>query len=67
MKKFFLPSPARKDGKSTQRTTEQCHQAKDENIVLEAERVDTVGALLCLPFKMLLVAKKHRDTHFLSN
>jgi len=66
-KKNFSPLPAGRYGKSTKRSTQQCHQASEWKSGLEAERVRAVGALRSLRSKMQRAAEKQRETHFLSN
>jgi len=64
-KKNFLPLPADRYGKSTKRSTQQCHQANQGKSSFEAERVRVFGALHSLRSKIKLTAKKRQETHFL--
>jgi len=66
-KKNFSPLPAGRNGKSTKRSTQRCHQANEGKSGFEAERVRALGALRSLRSKKKLAAEKRRATHFLSN
>jgi len=66
-KKNFLPLPAGRDGKSTKRSTQRCHQANEGKTGFEAERVRALGALRSSRSKTKLAAEKWQETHFLSN
>ena len=66
-KKNFSPLPAGRNGKSTKRSTQRRHQAKQDKIGFEVERVRAFGALRSLRSKKKLAAEKQRETHFLSN
>jgi len=66
-KKNFSPLPAGRYGKSSKRSTQQCHQANEGKCGLEAEGVRALRALRSLRSKKKLAAEKRRQTHFLSN
>jgi len=66
-KKNISPLLAGKYGKSTKQSTRRRHQANGGKSGLEAERVQSVGALRSLRSKKKLAAEKKRETHFLSN
>jgi len=66
-KENFLPLPARRYSKSTNRSTQRHHHANEGKSGLEAEWVRALGALRRLRSKKKLAAEKRRETHFLSN
>ena len=66
-KKNFSTIPVCRCSKSTQRSTQPCHQANDGKSFLDAERVRAHGAFCSLTSKKKLAAQKWRVTHFLSN
>jgi len=66
-KKNFSPLPAGRYGKSTKRSTQWRHHAKEGKIGLQAERVRALGALHSLRSKKKLAAEKRQEMHFLSN
>jgi len=63
----FSPLSAGRYGKSTQRSTQRRHHAKEGKSGLEAARVRALGALRRLRSKKKLAAETRRETHFLSN
>jgi len=65
-KQHVLPLPAGKYGKSTKRSTQQCHQATEGNSGFEAAAVGALRGLGSLRSKTKLVAGGQRETHFLS-
>jgi len=66
-KNNLLPLPAGRNRKSTERSTQRRHQAKEAKSSFEAERVRALGALRSLRSKKRLTPEKQRETHFLSN
>jgi len=66
-KKNFSPLPAGRNGKSTNRSTLQLHQANEGKSGFEAKRVRALGALCGLRSKKKLAAEKRRPTDFLCN
>jgi len=67
LKKNLLPLPAGKYGKSTKRSTQQRHLAKQGKGSLEGEPVPALGALCSLPSKKKCAAGQRLKTHFISN
>ena len=67
LKMNLSPLPAGKYGKSTEHSTQQCHQANAVEGAWEAETVRALGALRRLLSKSKLVVEKCREMHFLSN
>jgi len=65
--KHCLPLPAGRYSKSTKRSTQLRHHAKEVKSGLDAEKVRALGALRSLRSKKKLAAEKRRETHFLSN
>jgi len=63
----FSPLQAGKYGKSTQRSTQQCHHANEGKCVLEAERLPALGGLPSWRSKKKHEAEKRQVMHFLSN
>jgi len=67
LKKNFSPLLAGRNGKLTQRSTQQRHQANEGKSGFEVQVVRAIGALRSLRSKKWLVAENRRETHFLSN
>jgi len=66
-RKYFAPLPVLRYGKSTNWSTQWCHQGNEGKSRLEAERVRVHGALQSLGSKMKLAVQTPQETHFLSN
>jgi len=66
-KKSFSPLLPGKYGKSSKPSTKRRHRENEGKSGLNAERVRALGALHSLRSKKKLTAKKHRETHLLSN
>jgi len=66
-KKNFSRLPAGRYGKSTMRSTQRRHHAKEGKSGLQVDRVRALGALRSVRSKKKLAAEKRPETHFLSN
>jgi hypothetical protein len=66
-KKYIVPLPAGRYGRSTKRSTQRRQQANEGKSGLEEDRIRAIGALRSLKSTKRLAAEKRREMHLLSN
>ena len=67
LKKNVSSVPDGKYGKSTNRSTQRCHQPNEGKIGFDAERVQALGALRSMRSKKKLATERRQETNFLND